>query len=416
MIFNKAKMLIPKKNVNMSKWSVVACDQYTSEPEYWLNVEKTVGNEPSAYNLVLPEVYLDNADVDERIEKINKTMQKYLDEGVFFKTPECYIYIERTLKDGRIRRGVVGCVDLEDYDYEKNSKSKIRATEKTVAQRIPPRLKVRLNAVVELPHIMLLLDDAKKNIIENLSQKKDEFEKIYDFDLMMNSGHVAGYILNDDAAAEFEAAISALGDVASFNQKYKVNEENPLIFAVGDGNHSLATAKEYYNAVKQQIGEEKAKTSPARYALAELVNLHDDSLVFEAIHRVVFDVDEKKFTEGLKKLCTNEGKQRFELVTKSGREHLAFLNPSSNIMVGSVQKYIDDYIDKNGGRVDYIHGDDVVNSLVKNGCVGIILESMSKEDLFPSVIKDGSLPRKTFSMGDACDKRFYIESRIINDN
>ena len=414
MIFNKAEMLIPNKNIDMTKWSVVACDQYTSEPEYWSAVEKTVGNAPSSYNLVLPEIFLENSGVDERIKKINTAMNGYLNSGVFEKTPKCYVYVERTLNDGRVRRGVVGCVDLEDYDYNAGSKSKIRATEKTVVERIPPRLRVRLNASLELPHIMLLLDDEKKEIIESLSDIKKEFKKIYDFDLMMSSGHIEGYILSDDAAKQLESKIASLDNLQEFNRKYGVDEKNPLVFAVGDGNHSLATAKEYYNRIKSEIGEEQAKKSPARYALAELVNLHDDSLVFEAIHRVVFDVDSEKFIKGLKKLCGSEGRQKFELVTKSKREELAFLNPKSTITVGSVQAYIDDYIAKNGGRVDYIHGEDVVNSLVADGNTGIILKPMSKDDLFKTVIKDGSLPRKTFSMGDACDKRFYTEARVIN--
>ncbi len=414
MIFNRADVLIPNKDTDMSKWSVVACDQYTSEPEYWSEVEKNTACVPSAYNLILPEVFLESDDVDERIEKTHLAMKQYLNEDVLRKIPNCYVYVERTLNNGQLRRGIIGCVDLEEYDYSFGSKSKIRATEKTVVERIPPRLKVRTDAALELPHIMLLLDDAEKKIIEPLTDKKNEFEKLYDFDLMMSSGHISGYILSESAADDLEKKIEALSQTDKFNRKYDVCEKSPLVFAVGDGNHSLATAKEYYNNIKKEMGDEVAKKSPARYALTELVNLHDDSLVFEAIHRVIFDVDNKKFADGLKKLCSPDGTQVFELVGENGREHLAIGNPTCNITVGSVQEYIDKYIAENGGRVDYIHGEDVVNALVKEGNIGIILKPMGKDELFKTVIKDGSLPRKTFSMGNASDKRFYTEARIIN--
>lgn len=413
MLFNRADVLIPNKNTDMSKWSVVACDQYTSEPEYWREVEKVTADAPSAYNLILPEVFLDNDDVDERIKKTHSAMEQYLNTDVFEKIPNCYIYVERILNNGQLRRGIVGCVDLEEYDYTLGSKSKIRATEKTVVERIPPRLKVRTDAALELPHIMLLLDDENKSIIEPLTDMKDEFEMIYDFDLMMSSGHISGYVLSESAADEFERKIDALSQTDEFNRKYDVCENSPLVFAVGDGNHSLATAKEYYNEIKRKFGEEAARKSPARYALTELVNLHDDSLVFEAIHRVVFGVDNKKFTDGLKKLCSKSRTQAFELVDKNGREQLAINNPTCSITVGSVQEYIDKYISENGGRVDYIHGEDVVNSLVKDGNIGIVLKPMGKDELFKTVIKDGSLPRKTFSMGNASDKRFYTEARSI---
>lgn len=413
MLFNRADVLIPNKNTDMSKWSVVACDQYTSEPEYWREVEKNTAGAPSAYNLILPEVFLDNDDVDERIRKTHLAMEQYLNTDVFRKIPNCYIYVERILNNGQLRRGIVGCVDLEEYDYSVGSESKIRATEKTVVERIPPRLKVRTDAALELPHIMLLLDDEKKSIIEPLTDMKDEFEMIYDFDLMMSSGHISGYVLSEFAADEVEKKIVALSQTDEFNRKYDVCKNSPLVFAVGDGNHSLATAKEYYNEIKRKFGEETARKSPARYALTELVNLHDDSLAFEAIHRVVFGVDNKKFTDGLKKLCSKSGTQIFELVGENGREQLAINNPTCSITVGSVQEYIDKYISENGGRVDYIHGEDVVNSLVKDGNIGIVLKPMGKDELFKTVIKDGSLPRKTFSMGNASDKRFYTEARSI---
>jgi len=414
MFFNKSEMLLPK-NADMTKWSVVACDQYTSEPEYWNDVKEFTKNAVSAYNLVLPEVYLEDSDVEKRIENINKTMREYLANDVFKVTPKCYIYVERTLNNGSVRKGIMGCVDLEEYEYTVGSKSKIRATEKTVVERIPPRLKVRENAPLELPHVMILVDDESKSIIEPLSELKDSFEKVYDFDLMAESGHIEGYILNEKASLEFEEKLSAFSDIGAFNKKYGVSENSPLVFAVGDGNHSLATAKEFYNKQKEKFGD-AAKERPARYALVELVNLHDDSLVFEAIHRVVFDIDEEDFVNGLKEICTvGEGGQTFTVLYNGKEEKLTVKNPDSNITVGSVQNYIDSYIAQKGGKVDYIHGEDVVKELTADKNVGILLDAMDKADLFKTVILDGALPRKTFSMGDACDKRFYTEARIIQE-
>jgi len=415
MTFNRADILLPK-DTDMTKWSVVACDQYTSEPGYWNDVEDFVGSEYSAYNLILPEIYLEENDVDTRIKKVNDNMIKYINKGLFNEYKNSYIYIERTQRNGKIRRGIVGAVDLEDYDYVKGSKSAIRATEGTVTERIPPRLKVRVNAKIELPHIMLLIDDNKKHIIEYISEKKDTLTKLYDFEVMMNSGSLKGWLLTDELSSFLEKELSKLSDINEFNEKYGVCETSALTFAVGDGNHSLATAKEYYNLMKQKYGD-KAKSYPARYALAELVNLHDESLVFEAIHRVVFDIDPKKFMEELSKITepSSQG-QKFTFVTADSTKELSITNPTANLTVGSIQNFIDDYISKHGGRVDYIHGDDVVINLCRehNAC-GIILSSMDKNDLFKTVILDGALPRKTFSMGDACDKRFYNEARIINN-
>ena len=413
MIFSKADILLPK-DCSMTKWSTVACDQYTSEPDYWREVESLTKGAVSAYNLILPEVYLEDNDVEQRIERINLQMAEYLSKGIFESLPSCYIYVERTLKNGSVRKGVVGAIDLEEYDYAKGSKSKIRATEKTVIERIPPRLKVRVNAPVELPHVMILLDDARREIIESLSAKKDSFKKVYDFDLMMDSGHITGYIIDDESAKEFEYKLESLNDIAAFNAKYSVSESSPLVFAVGDGNHSLATAKEYYRQIKEKIIE--GDESSARYALCELVNLHDESLEFEAIHRVIFDIDTDKFIEELSRFAhEGDGEQSFVLVHEGMATKYSVNNPTANITVGSVQSFIDNYIEANGGRVDYIHGDEVVYELSKGNNMGIILEAMDKSDLFKTVIVDGALPRKTFSMGEACDKRFYTEARKIRN-
>lgn len=413
----RADILLPKfaKDADkMNRWSVVACDQYTSEPEYWNRVtEITTGNYSTLY-LTVPEIYLNDEDIENRIENTNKTMDKYLSDGIFEELKNSYIFVERTLQNGVKRLGIVGMVDLEEYDYTKDSKTKIRATEGTVVSRIPPRLKVRENAPVELPHIMLLIDDEHCDIIESNADITDTFEKVYDFDLMQNSGHITGYKMSDSAADELDRKLNSLSDIDSFNKKYRVNETSPLVFAMGDGNHSLATAKTRYENLKQEIGVENAKASHARYALCELVNLHDKSLVFEAIHRVVFNADSDKFLKKLESEYNvsydeNTKGQAFTFVQNGNKKRVTITNPKEYLTVATVQKALDEF----GAEVDYIHGEDVVLSLSKGKNFGIILDAMEKKDLYKSVILDGALPRKTFSMGDACDKRFYTEARKI---
>ena len=411
MIFKRADILLPK-DADMSKWSVVACDQYTSEPRYWQEVEEYTKDALTSYNLILPEVYLEDNDVDDRIEKINTNMADCLNKDAFSLYPNCYIYVERTLRNGSVRKGVVGCIDPEEYDYAKGSKSRVRATEKTVVERIPPRLKVRKNAPVELPHVMVLLDDEKREIIEKLADKKDKFIKVYDFDMMMNSGHITGYVIDDETAKELEAKLEKLNDIDAFNSKYGVNEESPLVFAVGDGNHSLATAKEYYRQIKENIID--GSIEMARYALCEIVNLHDSSLEFEAIHRVVFDIDWDNFQKEFLSFAKEGGGEQSFYLVKDGKKTLwSVINPTANITVGSVQNFIDGYLAANAGKVDYIHGEDVVLELSKANNIGIILDAMEKSELYKTVTVDGALPRKTFSMGEACDKRFYTEVRKI---
>lgn len=421
MTFKRADILLPAfsgDSEKMKKWSVVACDQYTSEPEYWSVVEATVGMSESTFRLTIPEIYLNDADIDERIKNTNKTMANYMADGVFKEYKNTYIYVERTLKNGVKRLGVVGMVDLEDYDYSPDSQTKIRATEGTVVSRIPPRLKVRENAPVELPHIMMLIDDKDCDIIESNAGIAGTFEKVYDFDMMQNSGHITGYKMSDAACDALDKKLAALDNLDEFNKKYGVEKTSPLIFAMGDGNHSLATAKAYYENLKKEIGE-AAKTSPARYALCELVNLHDKSLEFEAIHRVVFGADGADFLSEFEKefdisYDENAEGQTFWFVYGGEKKSVTITNPKEYLTVATVQKFMDAYIAKKGGEVDYIHGEDVVIRLCEDRKnFGIILESMDKSDLYKSVILDGALPRKTFSMGEACDKRFYIEARKI---
>lgn len=414
--FRAGNILIPKKT-DMTKWSVVACDQYTSEPEYWNEVTKIVGDAPSTLNLTLPEIYLEESDVNERIKRINENMDKLLEEDFFNELEDSMIYLERTQSDGKVREGLIGIVDLEDYSYEVGSQTLIRATEKTVIERIPPRVKVRENAKLELPHIMILIDDEKKDIIESLKNKVTETDVVYDFDLMQNGGHIKGYKLNSDVINEIGTKLDKLADKDYFEKKYNVHDKGILLFAMGDGNHSLATAKACYENLKKTMSEEEYLNHPARYALVELVNLHSSALEFEAINRVVFDVDSKKLVEELNKYYTineNGNGQEFELVTSNGVKKLYIENPKSNIAVGSIQIFLDEYLKNNSGKIDYIHGDDVTKELtLKGNNVGFIFKPMKKEELFRTVILDGALPRKTFSMGHSYDKRYYLEARKI---
>ncbi len=414
--FKAGNILIPK-NVDMHKWSVVACDQYTSEPDYWNEVKNIVGDSPSTLSLTLPEIYLEESDVEERIKRINSNMKKMIDEDIFNEYKDSMIYLERTQNDGKVREGLMGIVDLEDYSYEKGSQTLIRATEKTVIERIPPRMKVRENALLELPHIMILIDDEKKEIIESLKNKVTDNDIVYDFDLMQKGGHIKGYKLDNDTINEVISKLEHLADKDYFEKKYDVKDKGILLFAMGDGNHSLATAKACYEKLKETMSEEEYLNHPARYALVELVNLHSPALEFEAIHRVLFDIDVNDLVNNLYnyyEISENGDGQKFELITKDFDKVLYIKNPKSNIPVGSIQIFLDEYLQNHSGKIDYIHGEDVTKELgSKEGNVGIIFDAMSKNDLFKTVILDGALPRKTFSMGHSNDKRFYLEARKI---
>ncbi len=421
MIFKRANILLPKFADNadlMSKWSVIACDQYTQDYEYWSNTKKFIGDSKSCINIIVPEIYLNDNDIDEKINKVNCVMKQYVDNGIFNEFKNTFIYVERTQKNGAVRRGIVGVIDLEEYDYNSGSKSKVRATEGTVLERIPPRLKVRTDAYIELAHIMMLIDNSNKDIIEYNDAIKNTFEVVYDFDLNNDSGHITGYKMTDDACAEVEKKLAKLDDLQKFNKKYSCSESSPLIFAVGDGNHSLATAKAHYNNLKQQIGD-AAANSPARYALCELVNLHDESLVFEPIHRVVFDTDFDLFVKELSKMYNisldeNANGQKFVVIANDNKTTITITNSNEFLTVGTVQKFLDYFCKKYNCEIDYIHGEQDVHKLTKNSSnIGIILDAMSKNELYKSVIECGALPRKTFSMGEAYDKRFYVECRKI---
>ena len=416
--FRPADILLPQ-NCEYGKWSVVACDQYTSQPEYWQRVEEYVGTAPSTLRLILPESCLDGPNVETDIMEVNNTMTRYLREDRFKEFPDALIYVERRLDDGKIRRGLVGMVDLEQYDYEPGSDAAVRATEGTVLSRIPPRVAVRKNAPLELPHVMLLADDPQKTVIEPLEARKDRMELVYDFDLMERGGHITGWKLDAESMELTARALSALADPDAFRKTYGVDDGAVMLFAVGDGNHSLATAKECYERQKKLTPQEKWDSLPARFALCELVNLHDSSLEFEPIHRVLFGVDP---VELVMSLCAafpgahpGEGEGHvLRYVHAGGEGAVTIPSPKAQLEVGTLQPFLDQYVKSKGVRIDYIHGEDVARQLGRQpGNLAFLLPAMGKDQLFPTVIRDGVLPRKTFSMGHAHDKRFYLEARKI---
>lgn len=413
-----ADILLPQVS-DLRRWAVVACDQYTSQPEYWQRVERYVGNAPSSLHLILPESSLEGPSVETDIMEVTNTMSRYLREGLFRICPNSLVYVERTLSSGKIRRGLVGMVDLEAYDYEPGSSALIRATEGTVLSRIPPRVAVRKNASLELPHVLVLTDDPGKTVIEPLSQETEGLELLYSFDLMENSGHLRGWLLDEKAQAQVAHALRALADPAAFNARYGTVDLPVMLFAVGDGNHSLATAKACYERQKTLHAPEEWAGLPARYALVELTNLHDESLEFEPIHRVLFGVDPRGLLNALLEAFPgcHEGAGEghvFRYAHVDGTGAIMVPNPTAQLPVATLQGFLDRWLENHPGRIDYVHGEDVVLNLsARPGNLGFLLPPMGKDSLFPTVIHDGVLPRKTFSMGEAQDKRFYLEARKI---
>lgn len=411
--FSAADILLPKQSAMSEAWAVCACDQYTGEPAYWAETERIVGEKPSTLRLILPELYLEENDVTERIAKIQSSMQDYLKNDVFDTYSNAMIYIERIQSDGKCRAGLIGKIDLEQYDYTKGSTSLVRATEATVAERIPPRVRIRRGAALELPHIMILLDDAKKTVIEPLSAAKSGMKQVYNTKLMQGGGSIQGWLIPADAQAKILDALTALGNAENFE-----NGVAPLVYAMGDGNHSLATAKAFYEEWKAAHPNEDTTNCAARYALVELVNLHSEALQFEAIHRILNGIDPAKLladmTAALDLRTDAPAAQAMEILVNGSKTTYYIHKPTSNLTVGSVQSFLDAWLKANGGKIDYIHGADVVAKLAQTeGSMGILLPDMQKSELFPTVIKDGALPRKTFSMGHAADKRFYMECRKI---
>jgi hypothetical protein len=425
------QVYLPKPGVNLTKWAVIACDQFTSEPEYWNEVERIVSAAPSTLRLTFPEVHLEKSGEEDRIQNIQLAMRSYLSDGIL-QPRDGLVYVERTI-NGRIRKGVMLCLDLERYDYNKGSSSLIRATEGTIVDRLPPRIKIREGAALEFPHILVLIDDPNKTVIEPLAEAKGKFEKLYDFDLMLDSGHLAGYAVKAEFEERVIAALRGLADPETFAAKYGVGTDEPvLLFAMGDGNHSLATAKAIWEKIKAEAGADH----PARYALVEIENVHDEALEFEPIHRVLFGLKKDLYAEmqaifggDLSYTPVAGGAEMIQRVNNAdgGKQVLGLVgggrgfgvveiaNPSAHLPVGTIQAFLDSFL-KNGGaeKMDYVHGEDVVERLaLQDGNAGFYLAGMHKNELFRTVILDGALPRKTFSMGEAREKRFYMEGRRI---
>lgn len=396
----EANILIPKKDVDLYKYACVACDQFTGDKEYWDKVDSLSKNAYSTYNITFPEIYL-GKDNDARIKNINKTMNEYLEKDIFEEIENSVIYIERTLNDGKIRKGLVLACDLEAYEYKKGTKSLIRPTEGTIEDRLPPRVKIRENAPLELPHIMLLVNDEKNLLIESIEEK--DITLLYETELMQSGGSIKGYKLSSAKAKEI------IDNLPLVDCK---NGDDVIRIAVGDGNHSLATAKKCWENVKSTLSEEEKLTHPARFALCEVVNLHSDALVFEPIHRILYNVDTDKFLSVLE-ANKDENGQKITVIIKNSVKDF-YISPSHCLTVGSIQNIIDTYLDENGGEVDYIHEpEQVEKNAQEDNAVGILIPGLDKKDLFPAVLENGALPRKTFSMGMGIDKRYYFEARKI---
>ena len=424
-------LYLPRSGVDLNKWAVIACDQFTSQPEYWHKVEEVVGKTPSTLKMIFPEVYLDKPGADERIQRIQHTMLDYLSSGLL--VPQAgMVYVERQV-GGKLRKGLVLALDLEHYDYSKGSQSLIRATEGTIIERLPPRIRIREGAKLELPHILVLIDDPERTVIEPLGKSKSLLKELYDFDLMAGSGHLNGYLVNNPSTeVSVVTALEQLANPQIFATKYGVSTNQPvLLFAMGDGNHSLATAKAIWEMKKSKVGMDH----PSRYALVEIENVHDKGLEFAPIHRVIFGLKQDIFKAMQEYyqagFSLTPCKDQSEMVTRvdesPGIPHtigvispqgfgvVEVANPSSNLPVGTLQAFLDDFL-KSGGadKIDYIHGEDIVYKLgLMPQNIAFYLPGMDKSDLFKTVILDGALPRKTFSMGEAYEKRFYMECREI---
>ena len=398
-------ILLPKEGTDLKKWAVIACDQFTSEPEYWDACDKFVGSEPSALRIVLPEVKL-GLETEEQIENdlkdIANNINKYMSEGIWSAPSEGFIITDRSTSLHPSRRGIMLAVDLETYEFKPGNKALVRATEGTVLSRIPPRVKIRANAAIELPHIMLLYDDPEDKVISNALKTNPDV--IYDTDLMQDSGHITGrFVPAGSAAAE--------GIVNDFSS---LISEDGLLFAVGDGNHSLASAKAHWENVKKNVPEDQQKTHPARFALAEAVNIHDKGLDFEPIHRVIFGITKDEFLSKAEEFFGKDnmegGEQCFTVVAEGSEDTtVALKNAPHTLAVGSVQMMIDKF----ELNCDYIHGEDSVRKLSTGDAVGILVPGISKDTFFKTIETEGVFPRKTFSMGEAFEKRFYLEARKI---
>ncbi|HIV51630.1 MAG TPA: DUF1015 domain-containing protein [Candidatus Faecalibacterium intestinipullorum] len=422
--FLPAHILLPSREIPLEQWGCVACDQFTSDRSYWEKAAALVGDGPSALQIVLPEVYLTSADLARRIDRIHKTMNQYA-QSVLTRSVDGFIYVERTEQSGRIRQGLVGRVDLEAYSYQRGRLPEVRPSENTVEERLPPRLAVRRGACLESPHVMMLADDPEQTLIEPIAARKDSLRKVYEGELMLGGGHIAGWAVEEPALIEqIVSALDALGSQEAFDRKYPaVRGSKPLTLAVGDGNHSLATAKAYWEELKKTLPPEQQKTHPARWCLAEVCNIHSEAIEIEPVHRVLYNATLESVllslatwsSENMAGLCFGAGsEQHFRLVSPRDESELSFETPTAPLTVGTVDEFIEYHLEHHPEcSVDYVHDEPAVRALCKEGAVGLLMPPFEKSDLFKGVVMGGVLPRKTFSMGHAEEKRYYIECRRI---
>ena len=423
------EILLPK-NLDVETWSVVACDQYTQDRDYWKNVENTANGKPSTLNIILPEVYLNDADKEQRIKKIRSSMKEYIESGIFDSPEKEFVYVERTTAYGRVRHGLVCAVDLETYEWKPFSKALIRATEATIVERIPPRMEIRRNAPLELPHIMLLVNDPEHILVEGTGDRVRKNETLYAGEMMQNSGSIRGWAVKSESDLEYVK--TSLNKLAAANTQ---KDGSIFLFAVGDGNHSLATAKAVWDEYKAAHPEDKE--SSVRYALVEIVNIYDSGLTFEPIHRVLFNTDSKALISKLKKVLLAEEKELssaeelkeavkkstadfgFVFMDEDKQKYVLLSTKITDLAVSRLQPALDEYLtsEKDSGKnpeIDYIHGDaEVLRLGNKAGATGILLPPVAKDSFFGTISGRGPLPRKSFSMGEADEKRFYLECRKL---
>ena len=413
-IFIPGDILLPV-NVNMSLWSVIACDQFTSQPEYWDELSERVGEAPSTLRLMLPEAYLDSCDEEIETKKINAAMENYLNDGVFQTLESSFIYLERDMTVGEKRRGILGLLDLEAYDYTPQAKTPVRCTEGTVENRLPPRVKVRKDAAIEMPHVIVLTDDPDWLMFEGL----EKGEMVYDFELNDGGGRIIGKRIAGELAEGIEQALQNLSTPEHLEKKYGLTDCEPVIIAMGDGNHSIATAKLCWERMKPQLTPEERANHPARYGLVELVNIHDPSIKFEPIHRVLFETDAATFLKAAATFFASayeggKGCHEISILCSDASKKLSIKGKTIGQAIALAQSFCENYVSQHGGHLDYIHDDDTAMEMsAAEGCCGILFPAIEKDELFTSIIRSGAFPAKSFSIGPARDKRYYLECRKI---
>ena len=415
-LFRRADILLPTPGVDLTKWSVVACDQFTAQKDYWDALERETEDEPSTLHLMLPEAYLDERDPLAAAEQICKTMEEYLSSGVFQEVRDSFIYVERSLQSGTVRRGLLGVLDLDGYDFAADSRSPIRATEGTVESRLPARVRIRRDAALEMPHIMVFIDDPENTVIAPLGERTDRLAKLYDFPLSAGGGHIRGWRVHGAEADRVDAAVAALSEPEALAQKY--GDYPPVVFAMGDGNHSFAAARKHWEQLRPTLTDGERETHPARFCLVELVNIHDAAISFEPIHRALFETDPADFLREAREVFADRisdgGSHTVLLYTAEGRDRFQVSGLAIGELIGRAERLCRGYVRAHGGSVDYIHNDDTAIALGKApGQASLLLPKLQKSELFASVIRSGPFPKKSFSIGLAQDKRYYLECRKI---